>query len=515
MVGPRGSISTCTDTLLNAELVAVAHEPQAALSNQSAPKALRRWHKNHEANVEQRAGQDLDRCSKKEAKPEPHAQPTESHTSAEKSNTSDRMPFVFDMETGDPDDVLTLVFLGAHPFVDLRAVTITPGTQEQVALVRWLLHELGLPHVRIGADRWPENAKKNGSMNGIFYKTFGRMSAGECERADIVLAECCDETVTLVTGAPLHNLGAALKVDGFRLGRWVAQGGFAGDGVVPRELQMDKFIGKKFCPTWNFGGNNEAATLALASPCIGRRILVSKNVCHSVVYDDQWHNALAAAITQAGEESSTGRAHALRLMYEAMDDYLRRKPSGKKLHDPLALAVAFDESVCKLAEVKVYHTREGWGAEPCPESGVWISVDYDAVKFQAALLNPSPPLRWPLPSWSVGPCRSNPEVGCHMVAESTAEPSSSTSSLSSTEKLVLRLASKLRDICKLERRIAAGEPVAKNQLAKIATRDENAAAFQDVVMSLPAGSSIKAQVEDVLQALTAPSGSVGAESSSS
>ena len=50
-------------------------------------------------------------------------------------------PFVFDMETGDPDDVLTLLWFLGHPQVDLRAVTVTPGTPYQVGVVR---HVLGL-----------------------------------------------------------------------------------------------------------------------------------------------------------------------------------------------------------------------------------------------------------------------------------------------------------------------------------------------------------------------------------
>merc|ERR1712178_86107 len=61
-------------------------------------------------------------------------------------------PYVFDMETGDPDDVLTLLFLGSHPNVDLRAVTITPGSTEQVALVRWILEKMDLTHIRLGAQ---------------------------------------------------------------------------------------------------------------------------------------------------------------------------------------------------------------------------------------------------------------------------------------------------------------------------------------------------------------------------
>ena len=46
---------------------------------------------------------------------------------------------VWDMETGDPDDFLTLLLLLGHPQVNLKAVTVTPGTREQVGLVRQAL----------------------------------------------------------------------------------------------------------------------------------------------------------------------------------------------------------------------------------------------------------------------------------------------------------------------------------------------------------------------------------------
>lgn len=299
-------------------------------------------------------------------------------------------PFVFDMETGDPDDVLTLLFLASHPMVELRAVTVTPGSEEQVALVRWLLQQLGLAHVRLGAQGWPANAKKPVELKTRFYQSFGRASSGDpqCERADKVLFDCCDKMTTLVTGAPLHNLGDVLQMTGFHLGRWVAQGGFAGEGVVPREKQMDKFKGKETCPTWNFGGNIPAAQAALATMAISRKVCVSKNVCHSVVYDEGWHRALGEAAKVAQSHRPFGRrAVALKMMYETMDQYLRDKPGGKKLHDPLALAVALDESVCTLEEVQLYAQKGQWGSKLCPGSNTWISVAYDAAKFQSALLD--------------------------------------------------------------------------------------------------------------------------------
>merc|ERR1712139_540854 len=148
------------------------------------------------------------------------------------------------------------------------------------------------------------------------------MGEPKCEEAAQVLLECCDANVTLVTGAALHNLGAALRMDGFCLGRWVAQGGFAGEGVVPPDKQLDKFKGKQTCPTWNFGGNIPAAQAALASMAIERKICVSKNVCHSVVYDDQFHTALKASLAmQTREAPKGGRAVAFKMMYDAMDEY--------------------------------------------------------------------------------------------------------------------------------------------------------------------------------------------------
>merc|ERR1712147_64340 len=79
--------------------------------------------------------------------------------------------YVFDMETGDPDDVLTLLFLCSRPDVELLAVTITPGSDEQVALVRWILQHMGLKHVRLGAQDWPANSSKPVNLTTAFYKS--------------------------------------------------------------------------------------------------------------------------------------------------------------------------------------------------------------------------------------------------------------------------------------------------------------------------------------------------------
>lgn len=183
---------------------------------------------------------------------------------------------------------------------------------------------------------------------GKFYQSFGRLPSvlSDCEPVDVVLRDSCNADTTLVTGAPLHNLGAAVLLDGFCLGRWVPQGGFAGEGVVPRELQMDKFAGKTTMSTWNFGGNITAAKAALSSAAIKRKVLVSKDVCHRVVYNNELHAGFGEAVDKARAQEMERRAVALGMLHAAMDTYLKLNSGGKKMHEPLALATALDESVC-------------------------------------------------------------------------------------------------------------------------------------------------------------------------
>ena len=91
-------------------------------------------------------------------------------------------------ETGDPDDVITLLLLCAwhNITLELVAVTVVPGSREQVELVRWILGELGLlDTVRVGATAWPRNSGQSGCVEGAFYSRFGRQATldHECEEA--------------------------------------------------------------------------------------------------------------------------------------------------------------------------------------------------------------------------------------------------------------------------------------------------------------------------------------------
>jgi pyrimidine-specific ribonucleoside hydrolase len=285
---------------------------------------------------------------------------------------------VWDMETQDPDDFLTLLLLLGHPAVRLRAVTVAPGSPQQVGLVRRALGWFGreLPVGAYNLDHPKE------CVSPWHYEAYGPAEPShDAEPGAEVLLRCCDENTTLLTGAPLKNLGAALRLaaqrgSAFRLGRWVAQGGFAGEGVVPPERQLEQFRGRATCPTYNLNGDPKAALLALAAPGIGVRRFVSKNVCHGVRYDAAMHRQF---------EALKERSLSLGLIWKGMDLYLSKEPAGKKFHDPLAACCAIDEAVGTWAEVELYRAKGEWGARPAPGSGTWIITGYDPARFLATL----------------------------------------------------------------------------------------------------------------------------------
>ena len=193
----------------------------------------------------------------------------------------------FDMETQDPDDFLCLLFLASHPCVRLKAVTLIPGSQEQVGLVRCVLARLGLTNVVIGAGNIAHTKPSVSPWHWrAFFSDGERPRSADAEEAWRVLLRECDENTVLFTGGPLTNVAAAIHRSAeaglrFEAGCWLAQGGFAGDNVVPEEHRLPKFAGRTHMATFNFGANLPAARAALAHEGFGRIQLVSKNVCHA------------------------------------------------------------------------------------------------------------------------------------------------------------------------------------------------------------------------------------------
>lgn len=287
------------------------------------------------------------------------------------------------METNDPDDVLTLAILATHPQVDLLSVTVVPGSPEQVGLVRHILWTLlgSRDRIPVGA-RSPGHPKRAVSEFHDHWIGPWKKSDPDGEGCDILLdAVAKRPDAILVTGGPLTNAGRALAAASARdlpfFRSWTCQGGFAGDSVVPPGLRLPKFSGLETCPTFNLNGDPKAALALAASPLVARKSFVSKNVCHGILWDLAMH--LRMTLRRPFHPG-------LELAYQGMDLYLKKKPDGKALHDPLAACCAIDPSICSWEDVELYREKGEWGTRLLPGSSQRVSVSADRVLFERVLV---------------------------------------------------------------------------------------------------------------------------------
>lgn len=278
---------------------------------------------------------------------------------------------IFDMETSDPDDALTLCLLADHPAVNLLAVTITPGSKEQVAVVNKIL-SLFDKKIPVGAGNI-EHPKQ--CVSEFHYKWLGNLNREWAPEAGKLIYEIVQDYpgLTVMTGGPLKNIKACLEKASFRLDEIVVQGGFAGDNVVAEEDRLEKFKGKITCPTFNLNGDVPGAKLVIATDRIGKKFFVSKNVCHGVCYDNDFHERLRA---------DKNRKLSNKIIWDVMDKYHTR---SKLLHDPLAAACLIDRNVCQFTEVELYREKGEWGSKAQTGTNLFISTKVDKEKFYSTM----------------------------------------------------------------------------------------------------------------------------------
>ncbi len=290
---------------------------------------------------------------------------------------------IYDMETSDPDDAMTLCLLAGHSKVNLRAVTVTPGSPDQVNLIKYILRFFDKEELPVGV-RTPGYSKS--AVSQFHYTWLGNNDKWKVKTdCNLPAVKVLQETFTyfpecvLLTGAAVSNLRALLEqYPELQLSRWVAQGGFAGDEVVPPEFRLTKFAGRNTCPTFNFNGDVPGAKLALSTLNIKLRQLVSKNVCHGVVYDQSLHERI-----QPFQAKHLG----LSMIYCGMTEYLKKHPNGKMFHDPLAACTLIDPSICEFREVEVYREKGEWGSRLKSKTNTFISIMADSEKFFHTLID--------------------------------------------------------------------------------------------------------------------------------
>ena len=186
-----------------------------------------------------------------------------------------------------------------------------------------------------------------------------------------ILSSMESSNVTVVTGSPPKNLAAYIHKQQSRIERWVGQGGYAGE-CVPEERKLPKFRGVQVCPSFNFNGAPLGVLELLASPKIGVRQLVSKDVCHGLLYDSRMHERVSPFKNKSG---------GLSVLYAGMAHYLSRNPQGKLFHDPLAVCAAINPDIIEWCEAEVYRTHGSWGSRPKSGTRTYVSIGANHEAF--------------------------------------------------------------------------------------------------------------------------------------
>lgn len=285
-----------------------------------------------------------------------------------------------DLETGDPDDILTLIYcLGIEEF-EIVGITLWPGSQQQIDLVRFILKKFKM-EIPIGSY----DCNKPFHLPIWYLRAFGKIPITPTQQVDAykLMLKICDENTILFTGGPNKNLGKALSNGKLKLKSWFAQGGFAGDNIVPTEYILPKFKGRITYPTWNFGNSIEDTKIALDTKDIPIKYICSKNVCHNVLYNSELHYKLKIFLKE--KKNTISRKYiSLKLFYDVMEQGYP-KSKTKKLHDLLPVICIRNISVCEWAQVELFTNQNGkileWGSIPSENSNTFICINYDREKF--------------------------------------------------------------------------------------------------------------------------------------
>lgn len=287
---------------------------------------------------------------------------------------------IYDMETDDPDDFLTLLLLLGHPQVNLKAITVFPGSPQQIGFIRHAVNTWFNQDIPIGAHNLKTPKSRLSEWHTLAYGV--TEPSLDADIAGQILLDHCDENTILVMGAPLTNFRTASRLAdeqnrSLSIGKLIVQGGFAGENVMPEHLQLEKFKGKIAVPSHNLIGDKKATQKILAYQPEKGKYFVSKNVCHRVIYDSKLHQLV-------GEKRQ--QSQSLDWIYKGMETYFTINPDGKMLHDPLAACCAINPDIGIWREVEIFKDGNAYGAKLAENTNTRIIIDYDHQKFLEAFL---------------------------------------------------------------------------------------------------------------------------------
>lgn len=224
------------------------------------------------------------------------------------------------METGDPDDLITLLLLLANPNVQLRGINCWQGSSIQIGLIKHVisLAELNIP---IGGLNSPEPAQLS-----TYYKNV--VGSWKHKTAEVHPTEVLDFVLTnypdthILTGAPLTNLGSYVEKTEQIITNVTTQGGYLGALITE---PLDKFKNIQSIRTYNLSSDTESFLKVNNSKCIKNLTYVTKDLCHDFLYTAAIHSTI-----------KFGSTPVKKLLQKCLEHYANNGKE-KAMHDSLAM----------------------------------------------------------------------------------------------------------------------------------------------------------------------------------
>ena len=234
----------------------------------------------------------------------------------------------------DPDDFFALCYLHAAG-VNIKAILITPGDPDQIAIAKLFCREVGL-NIPIGVSDLERKELSSGSIHHALLKRYGHSlhTRADCSGEEAI-ATAGEFDQFFVIGPATHTAEYLAKGNG--AGKALTmQGGFLPYSHYTPTQRLTKFEGIKSIRTFNLLGDTDASQVIIDTTLTHKQF-VGKNVCHTIEFGKPEF-----------EKFSPPKCRASELFHEAANSYFAKNRS-KKFHDPTA-------AVCMLH----------------PEIGTWI-----------------------------------------------------------------------------------------------------------------------------------------------
>jgi len=253
------------------------------------------------------------------------------------------MDIIFDMETGDPDDLVTLIMLLLNPDANLKGVTCYQGSPIQIGLIK---HVLQLAGKDIPVGGW--NPEEPSELSPFYKNVVGNWKPTNAELTPVdVFKQVCDKDTHVLTGAPLSNLELVLhKLRDLEISNMTIQGGYLGSMV---EEVLPKFEGINEIRTYNL--SNDVNAFGVVNSCrrIKKTTFVTKDLCHGFMYTPEIHSKI-----------KFGNAPLEKLLQKCFEHYALAGKS-KAMHDPLAMLYMLYPEIGRSKKIEMNYTVNSKG----------------------------------------------------------------------------------------------------------------------------------------------------------